>query len=530
MPTREQPPQAASRHPAAVVTLDAYVRVSAVRGRGGDSFISPAVQRERIAAWAKSQGHRIARVHEELDVSGATVDRPKLNEALRRIEAGETGGIVVLKLDRFGRTLIDSLALIERIRAAGGTFASVSDGFDLSTENGRLVMRIMLSLAEWELERIRANWADARERAVARGLHLTATVPFGYRRGEDGRLAPDPVTEPIVRELFERRAAGAGWADLRRWLEGQGAKTQRGRDVWSLRAMRDIIRNDVYLGVASHGEFRQEDAHAALTDHSTWRRAQRRGRQTSSRAAEPALLSGLLRCAGCRYVMRAATRKLADGSTVHDYRCRCGAEQAGRCQEQATATGTDGIEELVVGTFFERVSDMHMAAAAEGSRLAELAAERDRVREALEAYAADTRIQEAAGMDAYVAGLLVRKAAYEAAQAAVDAEEEAAEALPVAEDVMSLRDDWLTFSVDERRRLLGLAIDCVFVRRRSRREPLAERMYVCWRGEAPAELPGQGIRGYAPKPWLFPDPSDTGVALAQNGEVSRGDCVPDLAV
>src|SRR4051812_23772400 len=113
----------------APLALDAYVRVSSVRGRGGDSFISPAVQRDRIAAWAQAHGYRIAKVHEELDVSGATTDRPKLNEVMRRIETRETDGVVVFKLDRFGRTLIDSLALIDRIRAAGGTFASVLENF-----------------------------------------------------------------------------------------------------------------------------------------------------------------------------------------------------------------------------------------------------------------------------------------------------------------------------------------------------------------------------------------------------------------
>src|SRR3954454_2926739 len=79
-------------------SLDAYVRVSAVRGRAGQSFISPDVQRERIEAWAAAHDHRIARTWEELDVSGSTVDRPKLNEIMRRIEAKETGGIVVFKL------------------------------------------------------------------------------------------------------------------------------------------------------------------------------------------------------------------------------------------------------------------------------------------------------------------------------------------------------------------------------------------------------------------------------------------------
>src|SRR3954451_8891114 len=161
-----------------MTTLDAYVRVSHVRGRSGDSVMSPAVQADRIAAWATAHGHRIAKLHEELDVSGSTVDRPKLNAVMQRIETGETGGVVVFKLDRFGRTLVDSLGLIDRIEQAGGTFASVSDGFDLSTDTGRLGLRVKLSDPQSELERIRGNWAEARERAVGRGLHITATVPF----------------------------------------------------------------------------------------------------------------------------------------------------------------------------------------------------------------------------------------------------------------------------------------------------------------------------------------------------------------
>ena len=84
--------------------LDAYIRVSQVRGRSGPSFISPTQQRERIEAWIKAFGHERGEVFEELDASGARRDRPKLQEAIERIERGESDGIVVAKLDRFGRS------------------------------------------------------------------------------------------------------------------------------------------------------------------------------------------------------------------------------------------------------------------------------------------------------------------------------------------------------------------------------------------------------------------------------------------
>src|SRR6476646_11082618 len=98
--------------------LDGYVRVSQVGKRGGERFISPSVQREQIEGWAKLNGASIGEVFEELDESGARRDRPKLLEALGRVEAGSSDGIVVAKLDRFGRSLIDSLSAIDRLQEA----------------------------------------------------------------------------------------------------------------------------------------------------------------------------------------------------------------------------------------------------------------------------------------------------------------------------------------------------------------------------------------------------------------------------
>jgi DNA invertase Pin-like site-specific DNA recombinase len=240
------------------VKLDAYIRVSQVRGRSGPSFISPAQQRERIAAWMTAFGYECGEVFEELDQSGGRKDRPLLMQAIGRVERGESDGIVVAKLDRFGRSLVDGLQLIDRIQDAGGTFASVQDGFDLRTATGRLVLRIMLSMAEYELERVRAGWHDAKARAVMRGIHPSARAPFGYRReGRGGPLRVDETTGPLVSEMFRRRArARVSYTELAHWMNGQGVRTGAGRARWSMRGVKDIIRNRVYLGIAYAGDIR----------------------------------------------------------------------------------------------------------------------------------------------------------------------------------------------------------------------------------------------------------------------------------
>jgi DNA invertase Pin-like site-specific DNA recombinase len=82
------------------VVFDGYVRVSQVRGRSGERFISPALQRQQIEGWIRLRGGLIGDVFDELDESGARRDRPLLEQALQRIENGASQGLVVAKLDR----------------------------------------------------------------------------------------------------------------------------------------------------------------------------------------------------------------------------------------------------------------------------------------------------------------------------------------------------------------------------------------------------------------------------------------------
>lgn len=104
--------------------VDGYIRVSKVNEREGERFISPLVQRETIERWAQLHGAVVCELFEELDESGARADRPLLERALSRVEQGQSSGIVVSRLDRFGRSLLDGLAAIERISRAGGTFVA----------------------------------------------------------------------------------------------------------------------------------------------------------------------------------------------------------------------------------------------------------------------------------------------------------------------------------------------------------------------------------------------------------------------
>src|SRR3990172_5113097 len=100
--------------------LLAYVRVISLHGREGPSFVSPAVQRDSMLALSRARGWEITEVIEDLDQPGSRYDRPGFQRALGMIEHDEADGLIVSRLDRFARSLVDALRAIERINPAGG--------------------------------------------------------------------------------------------------------------------------------------------------------------------------------------------------------------------------------------------------------------------------------------------------------------------------------------------------------------------------------------------------------------------------
>jgi DNA invertase Pin-like site-specific DNA recombinase len=313
--------------PAAVKRLDGYIRVSSIAGREGESFISPDLQREKIAAWAKAHDAEIIHWEQDLDVSGGKLERPGLDRIMNRIRSGETGGIAIAALDRFSRAGVgDALALIAEIKDHGAEFLCREPQIDTSDPiMGEFVLTIFLALGRMERLRIGAKWADAKAQAVERGLWIGNTTPFGYRQRDDGRLEPDPVTSPIVTELFRRRAGGESLYQLVKWLHSTGTtppkhrqglrakdkrpRSERDREAaigkpWTRSGVLQLIKRRAYLGETSSGEYVKTAAHPPLTDPVTWQSAQTgRGPRWTGSGQPPLLLAGLCRCSGCRYTM-----------------------------------------------------------------------------------------------------------------------------------------------------------------------------------------------------------------------------------
>lgn len=471
--------------------LDSYIRVSKVGKRKGERFISPEVQKKQNKMWAALREVTIGITETDLDKTGKVLSRPGLDRILARIRNKEADGIIVASIDRLSRAgVADALRLVEEIVEAGGTIAVVDLGIDPTTTFGEFAITVMLALSRMQSRQIGDKWGVARGNAIDRGVFVGGTVPVGLRKREDGRLERDPtVRRELIPDFFERRAGQESWTKVARWLSAE-----LGYSV-SVPTCRAMIANPTYLGeVRGGGDLVNRTAHEPLVDRALWEAANAVKGVVPARSGRSAgLLSGLLRCAGCRYAMKASMNKSAGGL---EYRCKT---RSGETAEGCTARASVSahlIDDLVVGRFRGWAGDYELAQL-EGSEGVEEAEHRLLGAEVELDAALDTRLSDALGSDSdrYLSLVADRQTAVDAARDALVA----AKGIQVALPAGGLAEVWPDLPLHDRRRLLASALDCVFVRKGT---DLAGRTHLCWRGEAP-DLPRRGVR-WSPLPFDFP--------------------------
>lgn len=183
-----------------------YTRKSSEEGLEQE-FNSLDAQREACQAYVMSQkaeGWVLVPAHyDDGGVSGGTLERPALQRLLADIEAGRVDVVVVYKIDRLSRSLMDFAKLVDIFDRHGVTFVSVTQSFNTTTSMGRLTLNILLSFAQFEREvageRIRDKIAASRRRGMWMGGH----PPLGYDV-KDRKLVVNEAEAALVRHIFER--------------------------------------------------------------------------------------------------------------------------------------------------------------------------------------------------------------------------------------------------------------------------------------------------------------------------------------
>ena len=311
----EVPSSAAKR--ASVRKAVGVVRVSRVGDRDGDRFVSPKEQLERIRSVSERDGLNLVDTIEELDVSGGAplARRAGLRRAVEMVEAGEAQVVVVAYFDRLVRSLTVQAEVVERVEAAGGAILAVDVGEVRADTAGRWLSSTMLGLvAEYARRSTSERTADAKRRAVLRGVPPFPNIPPGYTRRSDGTLKPDKNAVAVT-QAFELRAAGATIMDVRAHLTANGITR-------SFHGTQALLQSRIPLGEIHFGALVNENAHEAIIDPSTWRRVQRLTVPRGRRPKSDRLLArtGVLRCASCGARMVIGTTR-QHTKTYSFYRC-----------------------------------------------------------------------------------------------------------------------------------------------------------------------------------------------------------------
>jgi DNA invertase Pin-like site-specific DNA recombinase len=253
-------------------TAVGYIRVSKVNGRGGDSFISPDLQRKSIERVCAREGLTLIDTLVELDESGADNKRPLWNQAIEAVESRQYDAFVCWNLSRFSRSTVDALKATERIESNGG------DLFSEEGVVGKFGRTVFFAMAEEERDQKTRGFLNARASSVERGIHAgTKAGTFGYLRDPDTRrFVPDPKNGHKVKEMMEMRKEGVSYPKIAKAFGLRGGSSAR-----------QIITNRVCLGEARSGEFVNPNAHPPLVSELLFEQRASPRRRAGCRAEAP---------------------------------------------------------------------------------------------------------------------------------------------------------------------------------------------------------------------------------------------------
>jgi site-specific DNA recombinase len=330
-------PVARSRKPGAKADASAkkmvrcaiYTRKSTEEGLNME-FNSLDAQREAAEAFINSQRHEgwlvLPEQYDDGGFSGGNMERPALQRLLLDVEAGKVDAIVVYKVDRLSRSLLDFSRIMETLDRQGCSFVSVTQQFNTTHSMGRLTLNILLSFAQFEREIISERTRDKMSAARRKGKWVGGSVILGYDLDRQARkLVINEDEAHQVREIFglyQKHRSILGTVEelnhrgvpRKSWTAKSGKLAGGGQ--WTVSNLTLLLTNPHYLGKVDYQGKIYEGEQKPIIDTETWNRTQAlldrspRKSDVAKRTKFSGLLKGLLKCGSCGCSM------------IHTYTCK----------------------------------------------------------------------------------------------------------------------------------------------------------------------------------------------------------------
>ena len=355
-----------------------YARVSSERQAEKD--LSIPAQLKALRDFATRRGWTVQTEYVDEARSARSADRPQFQEMISaaRQKKAPFDCILVWKLSRFARNREDSIIYKKLLRKHGVEVVSINEQID-DSPSGQLLEGIIEVIDEFYSANLSHDTIRGMKENAQRGFLNGSTPPYGFEKlkvrvgtQDKYKLTPDKAEAPVVRRMFRLCLENKGAKEIARILNEDGIRTRRGR-LWEINAIHYILRNETYTGVlifnrvhknsvkaverAAGQEVRVENAHPAIIERDTFRKAQKEIASRSPARIHPRtfssqyLLSGLVRCGRCGANMAGCAAK---SSRFFYYACH-NRVRRGLAACNAKLVNRDRLEQSVVARIKERV-------------------------------------------------------------------------------------------------------------------------------------------------------------------------------
>ena len=255
-----------------------YTRKSSEEGLDME-FNSLDAQRDACEAYIKSQKHEgwvlIPTQYNDGGFSGGNMERPAFKELLEDIKAEKIDIVVVYKVDRLTRSLMDFSKIIEVFDAHGASFVSITQQFNTTTSMGRLTLNMLLSFAQFEREITSERLRDKNQATRQKGLYVGGRPSIGYKRDPNvGNIVIDEEQAWLVRLAFSKYLEFKSVNKLHRYIRDEVKYRSPKGNVYTKGALTHMLKRKIYIGKLEYNGKVYDGVHEPIIDEETYNKVQ----------------------------------------------------------------------------------------------------------------------------------------------------------------------------------------------------------------------------------------------------------------
>lgn len=298
-----------------------YIRVSTFdQAREGFSLRE---QEERLKEFCKFKRYNIYKVYQDAGISAKNDKRPAYQEMIEDVKKGNINVIVALKIDRLTRSVYDIEKLMKFVNDYECDIDCMADESNTTTSNGRMVMRIMTSVSQNEIEKCSERTKFGMAGAIKNG-HIPNRTGLGFKR-ENKKLVPDPLTKDIIVRIFDLYLEGKSHQAIANIYNKEKVL---GKTNWYDSTIQKILSNELYKGDYVNGKRTKhptyyENVIEPIVSKEKWESCQYQKLRNARHYERTAtyLFTNKLKCSKCGNFLGGHATTKTNGKKYYYYKC-----------------------------------------------------------------------------------------------------------------------------------------------------------------------------------------------------------------